>query len=408
VRYDLFDVPDSRVFAPNPLSASFKDDKDNLAVRAGFSWALDAENKTVLRASSGIMYEPPQLNTYEDAILRNGDPKSYSFTGGPSVAGAPAFPASISAASAPKQGVLAIAADFNTQWALLSNVQLERALSEDLSASIGYINSIGRNMPVVIDTNLTTTANTLADGRPIYSAIRPNSTFNAIDVVQSIGKGTYNAVTLTLNKRMRNGWQMQANYTLAKSEDNAPFPSYVLATGDDRVSDPSNLDRDKGVAPFNQTHTFALSTLLQPKVEGSLAPILNNNQLGIIIQANSGLPFNIRTNRDLNGDGNSSNDRPLGIGRNTGRLGKVINVDARYVRFINFGKRRIELFGEGKNIFNKLNISSVNRVVATDALGNPTTAIPSTIIQCGSPAVTPCATRAYDARSLQVGVKLSF
>jgi len=148
------------------------------------------------------------------------------------------------------------------------------------------------------------------------------------------------------------------------------------------------------VAPFNQTHTFALSTLLQPKVEGSLAPILNNNQLGIIIQANSGLPFNIRTNRDLNGDGNSSNDRPLGIGRNTGRLGKVINVDARYVRFINFGKRRIELFGEGKNIFNKLNISSVNRVVATDALGNPTTAIPSTIIQCGSPAVTPCATPA--------------
>ncbi|MBK5257285.1 MAG: TonB-dependent receptor [Vicinamibacteria bacterium] len=407
VRYDLFDVPDSRVFAANPLSASFKDDKNNFAVRAGFSWALDSDNKTVLRASSGVMYETPQLNTYEDAILRNGDPKSFSFTGAPTVAGAPSFPNPISTASAPKQSVAAIAADFSTQWALLSNVQIERALSDDLSMSLGYINSIGRNMPVVIDTNISPTSNTLGDGRTIYSG-RPNSTFNAIDVVQSIGEGSYNALTVTMNKRMRKGWQMQANYTLAKSTDNAPFPSYVLATGDDRVSDPSNLDREKGVAPFNQTHTFALSTLLQPKVEGSFAPIINNNQLGIIIQANSGLPFNIRTNRDLNGDGNTSNDRPLGIGRNTGRLGKVVNVDARYVRFVNFGKRRVEIFGEAKNLLNKLNISGVNRVVATDALGNPTTAIPSTLIQCGSPAITPCATAAYDARSLQVGVKVVF
>lgn len=408
LRYDLFDIPDSRVFAANPLSASFKDDKNNFAARAGFSWALDNENRTVLRASTGLMYEPPQLNTYEDAIRVNGDPRSFSFTGSPTVAGAPAFPNTISTASPPKQGIVAIAADFNTQWAVLSNIQIERGLTDDLSMSLGYINSIGRSMPVVLDTNRTPTSETLGDGRPIYSSVRPNSSFNAIDVVQSIGRGTYNALTVTMNKRMRKGWQMQANYTLAKSEDNAPFPSYVLATGDDRVSDPSNLDREKGLAPFNQTHTFALSTLLQPKVEGTWAPILNNNQLGIIIQANSGLPFNIRTNRDLNNDGNSSNDRPLGIGRNTGRLGKVFNVDARYVRFINFGKRRLEIFGEGKNLLNTLNISGVNRVVATDALGNPVTAIPSTVIQCGSPAVTPCATSAYDARSLQIGAKISF
>jgi hypothetical protein len=407
VRYDLFNVPDSRVFAANPLSASFKDDKNNFAFRAGFSYALDAQSKTVLRASSGMMYEPPQLNTYEDAMLRNGDPKSYTFTGGPTVAGAPAFPASITAATAPKQGV---AANFNTQWSLLSNIQIERALSDDLSMSLGYINSINRNMPLQLDTNLTPSGNTLADGRPIYSSTRPNSTFNAIDVLQSIGEGSYNALTVTMNKRMRKGWQMQANYTYAKSTDNAPFPSYVLATGDDRISDPSNIDRDKGVAPFNQTHTFALSTLLQPKVSGTgIGPaIANNNQLGIIVQANSGLPFNIRTNRDLNNDGNAANDRPLGIGRNTGRLGKVVNFDARYVRFIPFGKRRLELFAEAKNLFNKLNISGVNRVVATDAAGNPTTPIPATIIQCGSPAITPCATAAYDARSIQLGAKIAF
>jgi len=409
-RYDLFDVPDSRPFAANPLSASFNDDKNNFGVRAGFSWSLDAESKTVLRASTGLMYEPPLLNLYEDAILRNGDPKSLTFTGGPTVAGAPAFPNLIATATPPRQAVIAIASDYKTQWALLSNIQIERALTEDIAMSLGYINSVGGNMPVLIDTNLTASGATLGDGRPVYSSTRPNSNFNAIDVVQSKGEGAYNALTVTMNKRMRNGWQMQANYTIAKSEDNGPLPGYVLASGDDRVSDPSNLDREKGLAPFNQTHTFALSTLLQPKVsgEGLGAALINNNQLGLIVQANSGLPFNIRTNRDLNNDGNAANDRPLGIGRNTGRLGSSVTIDGRYVRFFNFGKRRLEVFGEGKNLLNRLSISTVNRIVATDALGNPTTAIPSTVIRCGSPAVTPCATAAYDQRSLQIGAKITF
>lgn len=411
-RYDLFDVPKSRPFAANPLSASFADDKNNFGVRAGFSWSLDRDNKTVLRASTGLMYEPPLLNLYEDAILRNGDPKSLTFTGGPTVAGAPAFPNLIASAAPPKQAVIAIAADYKTQWALLSNVQIERALTDDIGVSLGYINSVGRNMPVLIDTNLTPSGSALGDGRPIYSPTRPNANFNAIDVLRSTGEGGYNALTLSLNKRMRHGWQMQANYTLAKSTDNAPLTgTYILGAGnDDRVSDPSNLDREKGVAPFNQTHTFVLSSLLQPKVSGDgFGPALvNNNQLGIIIQSNSGLPFSIRSSRDLNGDGLANNDRPLGIGRNTGRLGRVFNVDARYVRFINFGKRRLEIFGEAKNVLNNLSVSGVNRVVATDALGNPTIAIPSKIIQCGSPAITPCATAAYDQRSMQIGAKISF
>ena len=81
------------------------------------------------------------------------------------------------------------------------------------------------------------------------------------------------------------------------------------------------------------------------------------------MQANSGLPFNIRSNQDLNKDG-VTNDRPLNIARNTGRLGTVLNVDLRYSRFIPVsGPRKIELFVEAKNLFNKQNIAGVNRVV---------------------------------------------
>jgi hypothetical protein len=329
----------------------------------------------------------------------------------PTQAGAPAFPNGISTASPPKQAISAVDPNFSTQWALLTNVQLERALNDDLSISVGYVNSIGRDMPVLVDTNLTPSGVTLADGRPIYSTTRPNPNFNAINSFQSVGQGSYNAGTFTFNKRMSHGWQMQATYTLAKGTDNAPLTgTYVVGSGDDRLSDMSNIDRDKGLAPFNQTHTLVVSTLLAPKVSGSgLGPaILNNNQLGVIVQTNSGLPFNIRSNQDLNRDGITA-DRPLNLDRNSGNLGTVLNVDARYVRFVKLTKSaRAELFVEAKNLFNRFNPSGTNRVVVTDALGSPTIPIPATYALCTTTTVTPCVNAGYDQRSFQLGAKITF
>jgi hypothetical protein len=409
VRYDLFKIPDARPFAANPASSKFKVDKNNFAPRAGFSWTLDSSARTVLRASSGIMYEPPLIDFYDNSIQRNGDPRTLTATLNPTSLGAPAFPATLSdlppGFTRPLQSIVAMDTDFSTQYTILSNVQIERALTSDFSASLGYVNSTGRNMPVLVDTNLIPTGLTLADGRPIFStavtsATRVNQNFNHVDTFESIGKGTYNAFTVTVNKRMSHGFQAQASYTLAKGEDNAPLTgTYVVGSLDDRLSDPTNVDRDKALVPFNQTHTFVLSALLSPKVSGSGvgAALINHNQLGFIVQANSGLPFSIRANRDLNLDG-VQNDRPIGIDRNTGRLGRVFNVDARYVRFIPLGTRlRTELFVEAKNIFNTQNVMSVNRVVAVDAAGNPTVSLSSLAQLSG-----------YLQRNIQAGLKLNF
>jgi hypothetical protein len=252
-----------------------------------------------------------------------------------------------------------------------------------------------------MDVNLIPSGQTLADGRPIFSATRVNPTFDHINVFKSIGESNYNAFVLTLARRMRNGWQAQATYTAARGTDNAPLTGdYIVGSGDDRVSDPSNLDRDKGVTPFNQTHTLAVSGVLAPQVSGGgmRAMVLNNNQVAVILQANSGLPFNIRSNLDLNADGNS-NDRPVNIARNSGRLGNVVNLDLRYSRFVPLGgQTRAEVLVEAKNLFNRQNVAGVNRVVATDAAGNPLAAIPS-----------PFAGNAgYDQRIVQVGFKITF
>ncbi|NUR53963.1 MAG: TonB-dependent receptor [Acidobacteria bacterium] len=412
-RYDLFDVPPARPFAANALSQDFTVDRNNFGPRAGLSWAVDSSARTVVRASVGLMYEPPLLDFYDNAILNNGDPASFSVSVSGTSTGAPPFPTSLANVPPtfvrPRQSVNGVDPDFRTQSAWLSNVQVERALRNDVSVSAGYVNSVGRNLPVLIDVNLIPTGDTLPDGRAKYStqvsaASRVDPTFDHLNVFRSIGESTYNAFTATMTKRMTHGWQAQATYTLARGIDNAPLTgAYVVGSGDDRVSDPSNLDREKGVTPFNQTHTFAFSTVIAPECSPAAAgaAILNNNQVGVILQANSGLPFNIRSNLDLNGDG-VLNDRPDGLERNAGRLGRVLNVDLRYSRFVPVrAGQRIELFFEAKNLLNTRNIAGVNRVITTDALGNVTGSIP--LEGSEYPGKT-----GYDQRLMQLGLKFAF
>jgi hypothetical protein len=98
------------------------------------------------------------------------------------------------------------------------------------------------------------------------------------------------------------------------------------------------------------------------------------------------------------------NDRPLGLERNAGRLGRVVNLDLRYSRFIPVvAGQRAELFFEAKNLFNTENIAGVNRVVTTDAQGNPV----SPLVLRGRD-YPDAGKSGYDQRTMQLGFKYSF
>jgi hypothetical protein len=306
----------------------------------------------------------------------------------------------------PRQSITVVDPEFETQSAWLTNVQIERALGTDMSVALGYVNAIGRNLPVLMDVNLIPAGGALPDGRPIFSttvgaATRVDPAFDHVNAFRSIGEAEYNALTASFTKRMTHGWQAQATYTLASARDNAPLTgSYVVGSNDDRVSDPTDLNREWGATPFHQTHTFALSSVIAPTFAGGgmAAAIGNNNQLGLILQANSGLPFNLRSNADLNLDG-VTNDRPNGVERNSGRLGRVVNLDLRYSRFVPLAAaQRIELFFEAKNLFNTESVAAVNRIVATTAAGDLSSPLPSPFPpQSG-----------YDQRQMQLGFKFVF
>jgi len=363
-----------------------------------------------------LMYEPPLGAFYEDALLESGSPKLLTVALSGTSAGAPAFPGTLAGLPpgvTPSRSIRAVASDFETQYTWLSNVQIERALTSDLSVAVGYVNSTGRSLPLLYNSNCVESGSLLGDGRPICAnPARRDPNFDRIFEVRSTAESQYNALTASINKRMSGGWTMAASYTLAKAEDDGVIGGrYVVGSTDgDAMSDPFDQARDYSYTSWNTTHTFSLSTVLNPQVEGDglWSAIANNNQFSFILLANSGLPFNIRSNRDLNLDGFNA-DRPNGVERNIGELGTYVNVDARYSRFIPIrGRMRGEVFVETRNLFNTFNVRAVNSVVQTDTLGNPLTQLPTG--PCTENGQTGCfpLTQTYDPRQAQVGFKFLF
>ena len=412
LRYDFYDYPDGDANAPFLYSQNYADDGNNVGPRFGVAYTFGADKRQVIRASSGLMYDQMLLGAYETAIQANGNPERINVTLAGTAANAPAFPASLADLPPgfvlPRQSITTIDPDFQVARTWQNNVQYERAFGENFYGSAGYTFVQGDLLPVIVNINPINPVSQLADGRPVFSATinadtRLDPRFNQINVVQSLGDSTYNALMLQFGKRLSGGVQFDLNYTLGKGTDNAPLTSALSVQGDDGVSDPTNLDRDRGPNLLDTRHSFAGSLVLQPTldVDGLTGAIVNGNQLGLMLQLNSGLPMNLRSATDLNGDGVLA-DRPLFVGRNSIYLPARYNVDARFSRFIPLGgTRRLEVAAEFKNLFNTVQTSAVNRVIETNALGEPTATLPASSEQLQP-------TAGYEQRQFQLGFKVHF
>ena len=409
LRYDLYNVPNAFTNSPLEVSRDFKVDKNNIAPRLGFVYGLHEGNRpTVLRGSAGLYYDPPLIDMYKRGLQSNGSPIFFQFNVAGTGVGAPAFPNRLGATpSFTASSVEGLAADFVNMAVFHTNLQLEQALSQNYSVTLGAIHSRGNHLPVYRDINPINPTSTLADGRPVYSTAasattRRFPTFNNIILAESVGNSDYMAGVLSLNKRFANGYQFSANYTWSHSIDDAPEQNIVAATAYS-LSDPTNRRRDRGNSLADQRHTFVFSFVGKPtfKIENKvLNRLVNDNQLGIISTANNGETFNIVSNLNLNGDGITGSDRPLFIGRNTGRTPKQVNTDLRYSRFLTFTERyRAEIFGEFVNLFNKRSIYQVNSTVTTDAAG---------VLAAPLPDFTTRSPTALDARTFQLGFKFNF
>jgi hypothetical protein len=267
----------------------------------------------------------------------------------------------------------------------------------------------GSQLPVVTDVNLANPIGVLADGRPIYSTTanagtRIDPRFNHILEVQSIGDSTFKGLTLQMSKRFAKGLSFNVQYALSKGVDNTPLLGQLTVQSETGRSDPSNLDRDLGPNPLDMRHNFTGNIIYTSTSESSnpmVRGLLNGNELGVLLQFNSGLPLNTPSNLDLNGDGVTS-DRPLNVTRNALYLPARKNVDLRYTRsFPLRGSLKAQIIAELKNVFNTSQLAGLTTTIATDQFGNPASPIPTDPMLFPNPS-------GYEQRKFQLGFKIRF
>lgn len=407
VRYDLYKYPDGLADAPLAQTREFNVDRNNWGPRVGVAWAISPQ--MALRASTGVMYDQPILGGYEQALQLSGSPRAPAYTFSGTSAGAPAFPGRASTGTLSAQSPWAVNEDFVVARTWQANAQLERAFARDFTASIGVIYTRGYDLPVVTNINPINPIGALADGRPIFStsssaATRLDPRFNQILEVRSIGDSTFKSVTLQASKRLSKGVTFNVQYSLGKGLDNAPLVTQLTVQSESGRSDPANLERDRGPNPLDMRHNFTGNIVYTSSSSASnpvVRQLLSGNQIGVLLQFNSGLPVNISANRDLNGDGINS-DRPIGIARNSLYLPVRKNVDMRYTRWIPIrGSVRGEIIAELKNAFNTQQLSNITTSTVVDALGNPVNPIPGDPYLFSNPS-------GYEQRKLQLGFKVRF
>ena len=155
---------------------------------------------------------------------------------------------------------------------------------------------------------------------------------------------------------------------------------------------------------LDQRHTFVGSIVATPQFDkdGATGALLNDNVFGIAMQFASGIPVNLRSNRELNNDGTSS-DRPSGVARNSLELPARYNVDFRY-------SRRFRVHGDGRRGGDRRGDEPLQhcsdrrastRTIATDTLGDPLAPLPTSADQLQP-------TGGYEQRQLQIGFRVSF
>ena len=405
VRYDRFQGPPADPNALFSYSRSFRTPGKDFAPRLGLAWTIAP--KTVLRASSGIFYEPVPTNLWYNTFINSGSTTAYSASIPANNPLAPAFPNVIPLVPGsvpPSADITTITPNFRNAYTINSSIQLTQQLTANDALTVGYVNTGARELTYLRNLNLVNPTGFLADGRPIYSSVqsaatRLDSRFNNI-TFQDVGAITdYNAMIVNLTHRFSQGLTASASYTWSHSISDAPdansFEQNVF------VEDNTNRRRDRGNSLVNRPSAFTLSTVIAPRAalqNRTWNWLANNNELAILANCSSGDEQNLTANRNLNNDTKAAT-RPLYIGRDTVRGAAIYQFDARYTRtFLTIKERfKPKFIAEFNNVFNRENITSINTTATVDAAGNITAA----------PSLAPLST-VLEKRIVQFGVRLDW
>ncbi len=416
LRYDLQLVPQP----PSPVTATpltsyytskINIDKNNFGPRVGIAWEM--KPGMVLRTGYGISYAQTPGSTYYAQNVENANIQATYVCSSPTACPAlkfpnVPFPPPGPPMQAPFPGALTptvtpftppagtslnhgMVPDFVNPLVHQGDVTFEKSLPMNMSFSAGYVVSRALHLPVYDDANVApatatrtyditnaagVTTSTLTE--PFYTQ-RLNPQTGIILAGYSDVNAWYNAMVLTVRKRMSHGFEFLANYTLSKAIDGGQVSgSSGTFFGTDPPVDPYNRKAETGTSDLNQTHRFVGSAVYMPRFKAgkAMGQVVNGWNFSTIVTLTSGQPIEEWINSYPTGaaagidggltgglvtnSGGLTGGRAPFIPRNPINLPNIYNVDFRIAReFAVVERVRIMLVGEAFNIFNHTNVTQI-------------------------------------------------
>jgi len=430
LRYDLFSYANPKVKSPDPGLAAIgidtsriNKDKNNWAPRFGFAYKLDQAGRTVARGGYGMFYGRTLSILTGTATSQNGI-QVQTYTLGSN------FPAYPNILSAPPTGVgrtidiYAFAPNYvqplTHQWSF----NLERQLGNDYAVTLGYLGVRGQHLTRTRDINLfpaLPVAATFSNGTPVtifqHPTARPNPNFRRISIFDSGADSIYHGGFIQLTKRFSQNFQAQSSYTFSKViDDNPDYTSVVVGGGDDAkvAQDTLNPNADRGLGNSDVRQRFVLSGIWDLAYAKSITnrpirAVLSGFQISPIVTLQSGrfLSPTIGGNSDIQNDGNTRNDRPPFVGRNTFEAPGYATVDLRVTRDLPIRESvRLRMMFEAFNLFNRANFGNINpsvtSIITTQYNYNAATRVFTPNPTFGAPNDT------FDPRIVQLSAKITF
>ena len=376
LRYDL-------QFLPDPIQT----DTNNFGPRLGVAFA-PGDHKTVIRANFGIFFDRIPLRATSNALQRDGS-KYLVVQLQPGQPGAPIFPNVLSVqptALPTKPNITRIDPNIEASYTEQASLQIERELPGSLVFSVGYLHL--RGLHLILSRNVNVPTVPAAAGVPNLG--RPDSSWGNISRFESSGTSDYDGMVLSLNKRASKWASFRLSYTLSKALDDSGNFFFSTAQNNFDIRD------DRGRSDNDQRHRFVFSGAIEaPRTTNDhfSSKLLDGLQLGYIFTYASRLPFNVLLGSDRNFD-TTNNDRPVGVGRNTGKGFDFASLDLRIAKRFKLNERvDLNVMAEGFNLLNRSNFGVPNNTFGPNALPLST---------FGKP------TAAFDPRQFQFGLKLTF
>lgn len=343
-------------------------DRNNFAPRLAIAYA-PGNQKTVLRAGAGIFYDRLSDRAIQRSMLINGINIIDLVIEQPSFDDPLGSGSTVSVAPSTWR----LAHNLRSPYLFQNSVSIERSLWNNTQLTVEYQTLRGVHLFRSRNINAPMFA-----GGPL-----PDHDFLLVRQIESSATMRGNALITSFQGRVIKPLKIKTQYTLSRTTDDVSSLFDLPANNFD-------LKLERGRSNFDKLHRLNFAGILDLPMEF---------RVGSVLTLASGIPFDITTGFDDNGD-SIVNDRPIGVTRNTGRGPGLAQLDLRVSKLF-----RLPLFfneeykdkGEFRNLELNLDIfNALNRNNLVDVIG-----------ELSSP-LFGRANASLQARTIQLSLKLNF